>query len=233
MGSSGEGPLVREITLSAEDDENFHKCVQEAKEVLARGGIVAVPTDTIYGIVSLLDSWPKVLEAKRRPDDKALGLFLEKVEDIPKYATLTVPMGVISTLLPGPVTVVLRRNPSLFPTAFNRGNPNIGIRVAPNRFLRSVCEEMGGEPLVQTSANISGAVSSPLCVEDFKDIWSRLDLIVDGGTILESRGSRLGSTVVDLSEAGQVKIVRDGCAFDRVAKTLHEAGLTLDAGCTS
>lgn len=52
--------------------------------MLARGGIVAVPTDTIYGIVSLLDSWPKVLEAKRRPDDKALGLFLEKIEDIPK-----------------------------------------------------------------------------------------------------------------------------------------------------
>ena len=63
---------------------DFHKCVRETKEVLAGGGIVAVPTDTIYGIISLLGSWPKVLEAKRRPDDKALGLFLEKVEDIPK-----------------------------------------------------------------------------------------------------------------------------------------------------
>jgi len=90
----------------------------------------------------------------------------------------------ISNLLPGPVTVVLRRNSSSLPVEFNRGNPNVGIRIAPNRFLRLVCEEMGGQPLVQvrtlqtayflqtsgypkfqTSANISGAVLSPLCVE--------------------------------------------------------------------
>jgi len=51
---------------------------------------------------------------------------------------------------------------------------------------------------------------TPGQLQDFKEIWSRLDLIVDGGTILESRGSRLGSTVVDLSEEGQVKILRDG-----------------------
>ncbi|KAI1730734.1 telomere recombination domain-containing protein [Ditylenchus destructor] len=187
--------------------------VLKARDALDKGKVVAVPTDTLYGLITRIRYSDRLNRVKGRPKDKPFGLFVNSVEQIPKYSIPTVSNSILKKLLPGPVTVIFERNEQL-PASFNPGINTVGFRIPHNQFVKNICINYS-EPLVQTSANVS----------DFKELWEDLGLIVDDGTILENDGSRLGSTVVDLSVEGYYKVVRDGCALQETVKILRSCGL--------
>ncbi len=112
----------------------------------------------------------------------------------------------LSALLPGPVTLVFDRKPSL-PAELNPvNNESIGIRIPDNQFMIELAQHLD-EPIALTSANISNQPSS-LEIQEFTPLWTSLDLIVDAGRLISS--SKAGSTVVDLTRKGYFHIIREG-----------------------
>ena len=142
-----------------------------AAEALGRSQLVAVPTDTLYGLAACAKSSAAVAQiyaAKRRDDRKPLAICLADVADVAAYAqTQQLPEGLLEALLPGPVTLLLRRQAgaSLAPE-LNPGALAIGVRVPDCAFTRALCRQHRGA-LALTSANISGGLSS-VAVDEFR-----------------------------------------------------------------
>lgn len=190
---------------------------------LKSGGVIAVPTDTIYGICCLSQRSPsiaRIYDIKGRNCDKPIAISVAEISDIYKWANVTVSETLLKSLLPGPVTVVFERSP-LLNSDLNPGTTLVGIRVPANGFVRDICR-LCDEPLALTSANVSNTQSS-LCVEEFKDLWLKLDLVFDGGVIGSNKS---GSTVVDLSVLNKYSIIRHGSAYEKTVMTLERFGLS-------
>ena len=191
--------------------------VTEAAQVLLNGGIIAMPTDTIYGLACLSNSAASVqrlYDTKTRPDNKPIAVCLAHPREL-KYWVDTdhLPSGILDELLPGPVTIILEllKNSTI---DTQRGLTRLGVRVPGNEFSRKLAAAIPGNiPIALTSANCSGERSS-LKVEEFKELWPKIDLIIDGGEIIpivdDVDKQRTGSTVIDLSIPGKFTIVRYG-----------------------
>lgn len=186
--------------------ESLHLAVRS----LLCGHVIAFPTDTVYGIAALAQNSEAVnnlYNIKGRDFVKPIAIAVHDVSEIYKWAKTTVPEQLLHDLLPGPTTVIFERTPLLNPNL----NPNttlVGIRIPDHPFCSHLLKECK-EPLALTSANISSNPSS-ICVEEFRELWPKLDLVFDGGMLEDSNNSRQGSTVIDLSEKGCFKIVREG-----------------------
>ncbi|XP_066494802.1 threonylcarbamoyl-AMP synthase [Tiliqua scincoides] len=202
-----------------------------AVTVLQEGGLVAVPTDTIYGIACLAQN-SQAVEAiyrlKGRNGSKPLAICLPEVDHIYRYCSVRVPDELLHDLLPGPVTLVLERSEALNKD-LNPFTPLVGVRIPQHWFIRELARACAA-PLALTSANIS-AEKSTLTVMEFQELWPHLSLVIDGGPIgdMHSPECRLGSTVVDLSVPGQFKVIRPGCALAQTIEILvTKHGLTTE-----
>lgn len=196
-------------------------CVSLAADLLLKGKVIGVPTDTIYGIAGLAqnsDAVNQIYSIKGRDPGKPVAICLDSIPNIQTYAKVTVHESVLESLLPGPVTLVFNRTPALNKN-FNPDTDLIGVRIPDNNFIRSVCS-LCSSPVALTSANFS-ASQSCLSVEEFSYLHNRLSAVFDGGTLGNTKESRLGSTVVDLSQSGTYKIIRPGSALDLVQSVLH------------
>lgn len=201
------------------------QAVDKAASIVCKGGVIAVPTDTIYGIAGLAQDKAvvdRIYEIKRRDAGKPLAICLADVKDLHTWCNVTVTSELLNELLPGPVTLVFERKPVLNPS-LNPSVSRIGIRIPHNDFIRQLVASVGS-PLALTSANFSSEPST-LCIEEFQSLWPLLDAIVDGGRLHDTPLSRLGSTVVDLSIAGHYAIVRNGSAYDDTVRILKSNGL--------
>ncbi|KAL4657549.1 YrdC domain-containing protein, mitochondrial [Arapaima gigas] len=191
-------------------------------KALKDGEVVAVPTDTIYGLACLAqnsEAIKKVYDIKGRNGNKPLAICVGEIKDIYRYCKVTVPQSLLEDLLPGPVTLVLERSESLN-ADLNPFTQLVGIRIPDHSFIRQL-SQMCGEPLALTSANISSHTST-IAVHEFQDLWPRLALVVDGGPIGDQNSkSRLGSTVIDLSVPGKYCVIRPGCALSSATATLE------------
>lgn len=215
--------MVRIVSLS---ETTIETALSATTKVLKEGGIVAIPTDTLYGLVCTVNNAHKLYAVKRRSYLKPCGLFIAGVADLRKWCCTTLDDYVLKRLLPGPVTLLFQRSHNL-PLEFNPGFSTVGIRVPRNELVSGLTARMGpAEPLVQTSANLSENIS-PGCIEDFRDLWDGIDLIIDGGRILDCDGniSRKGSTVVNLTIPGTYSIIRDGSARVNTEASLRDCGL--------
>jgi len=234
--SLGENVIVKTLTRTrgvvcvrhdhclpiSNDSSPYEKNLRVAVECLKAGGVIAVPTDTIYGICCVAQNraaTDRIYSIKERDVLKPLAISVFDIPDIYKWAQVTVPDVLLRDLLPGPVTVVLERLATLN-HGLNPGTSRIGIRVPDSGFVRDLCRACDA-PLALTSANISSYESS-LCVQDFKELWPRLDHVFDGGVLGTSKS---GSTVVDLSKSGVYKIIRDGSACRQTVDILTRHGL--------
>ena len=211
------------IPLPLANGGSLDKCVNASIEVLKRGGIIALPTDTVYGIAGFAQdsvAIKKIYSVKQRDCNKPLAISVGKVEDVYKWGKVTIPKQLLEELLPGPVTLVFERQAALNPLL----NPNtdlVGIRIPKQDFIRRICLE-SELPLALTSANTTSHQST-LHVNEFKHLWPSLDAIFDGG---HSSHHRSGSTVVDLSVIGKYKIIREGSAFNDTKELLLKFGVT-------
>ncbi|MFH4976392.1 hypothetical protein AB6A40_003101 [Gnathostoma spinigerum] len=194
--------------------------------VLKCNGIIALPTDTLYGISTSLENAEKLYDVKHRSHMKPLGLFLSDASEAMRWAKVTVDAHILHRLLPGPVTLIFERSSNL-PASLNPECRDIGLRVPDHEFVRALCRDFGS-PLAQTSANESG-MPSPISVTEFSELWPKIDLIVDGGILsvgCADKKARAGSTVVNLTIPGTYSIIRDGCARLRTEEILRDCGLT-------
>jgi len=131
--------------------------------------------------------------------------------------TLTKEQLSTGDLLPGPVTLMFERQ-TLLPSYFNSNVNNVAIRIPNCQFMIELAQRLQ-EPIALTSANISNDPSS-ISIDEFKSLWSQIDLIIDGGLL--STNDRRGSTIVDLSDQGYYHIQRHGIDCERIIRYLKE-----------
>lgn len=200
-----------------------------AVELLTNEKIIAIPTDTVYGLATLAQNSnciENLYRIKERDRNKPIAICVSSISDINKWAeTDHLPRQLLGALLPGSVTVVLKRKPTLNPS-LNPGKDTIGIRVLDSKFIRSICKIIK-QPLALTSANLSNKPSS-LVTDEFRELWPNIDGIFY--SILNRKhlddSFRAGSTVVDLTEPTKFSIIRKGVSFERVVKICYRHGIT-------
>ncbi|KAF6150479.1 hypothetical protein GIB67_030280 [Kingdonia uniflora] len=199
--------------------------VEEAIGAIKDGKVIAVPTDTLYGFTCdacSTEAVHKIYEIKGRNQTSPLAICVGDVSDIKRFAvTDHLPHGLLNDLLPGPVTVVLRRGEhSTLERSLNPGLDSIGVRVPDSKFIRAVAH--GSESaLALTSANLSGKRSS-VSIKDFECLWEHCAYVYDGGLLPSGRS---GSTIVDLIKLGKYKILRPGSALKETVVILHKYSL--------
>uniref|UniRef100_A0A8B9VMA6 Threonylcarbamoyl-AMP synthase n=1 Tax=Anas zonorhyncha TaxID=75864 RepID=A0A8B9VMA6_9AVES len=183
-----------------------------AAGALQAGGLVAVPTDTVYGVACLAQD-PRAVRSiyglKGRNGRKPLAICLGDVEHIYRYCHVNVPDELLRDLLPGPVTLVLKRSEEL-----NKDlNPFTSVGLYHGMHLRV----FGGQHAVFMVLHVS-------FLQEFQDLWPQLSLVIDGGPVgdVQSPECRLGSTVVDLSVSGKYTIIRPGCALQSTVEILRQ-----------
>ena len=169
--------------------------VAEAAAALARGELVAFPTDTVYGLAAGHDHVLKLFAAKGRPREKRIPVLLADIANLDASAIVT-PLGrrLAQRFWPGPLTIVL--------TAPGRGN--IAFRVPDHDVARQLLAAAGGG-LPVTSANRSGAPECRTAEQVLEQLDGRIGLVLDGGRT----PSGVASTVVDCTGDEPV-ILREG-----------------------
>jgi L-threonylcarbamoyladenylate synthase len=180
--------------------------LRRALEILRSGGLVAFPTDTVYGVGALAfdaAAVESIYAAKDRPNEKAIPVLLGSVDDLPKVAE-SVPemaLALAARFWPGPLTLVVPKHPRL-PEAVSAA-PTVGVRVPDHAAARSLLQAAG--PMAVTSANLSGQPSPCAASEVLAQLGGRIPLILDGG---QTPGG-VPSTVVDCLGA-EPKVLREG-----------------------
>ncbi|XP_037532769.1 yrdC domain-containing protein, mitochondrial [Nematolebias whitei] len=224
LPQTSNGPTIHQ-DIQTDDAEILHCAVKALKD----GHVVAVPTDTIYGLACLAQSSEavrKIYDVKGRNGHKPLAICVGEIQDIYKYCKVKVKEELLGDLLPGPVTLVFERSHALN-TDLNPFTSLVGVRIPNHAFMRRLCQ-MCGEPLALTSANISSQTST-VQVHEFQELWPKLAVVVDGGPIGDQ--SRLGSTVIDLSVFCKYRVIRPGCALSSTLDVLERKyGLSEDSG---
>jgi L-threonylcarbamoyladenylate synthase len=183
--------------------------ISRAVEVLKAGGLVAFPTDTVYGLGVLpwnLDAVARLYEAKSRPSDMAIPLLLSDASQLSRVATLPPryqygAKQLIKRFWPGGLTLVLPKV-AIVPDAVSQG-PTVAVRVPNLELARNVIRDAGGV-LATTSANISGQLSPVTAQEVEIQLGDRIDLILDGGV---SRGG-VPSSILDCTVSPPVLLRR-------------------------
>jgi len=198
-----------------------------AVEILRSGGIVALPTDTVYGIAVALDTpggVDRLFRIKRRPPDKGIALLIADPAQAADIAVVTPAAEILGAACwPGGLTIVLaRRADDGLPDVLTGGSPTIGLRVPDHEAPRALARAVG--PLPTTSANISGLPEARDAAEIVAQLGDAVDLVLDGGP---AHGGP-ASTVVDCSD-GSARILRAGAIpATRIAALLTGAGIPHD-----
>jgi len=186
----------------------IEKQIKLAIATLKKGGIVAFPTDTVYGLGAdplNARAVDRIYKIKRRPRNLPLPLLLAEKSDLLKVASVVpqIAWQLAERFLPGGLTLVLRKSPWV-PGSVTAGGDTIAVRI-PDHLVPIALIRGLGIPIVGTSANLSGR-SSPVTAEEVREqLGEEVDLIIDGGRC--PGGTE--STVLDVS--GKVPtLIREG-----------------------
>ena len=171
---------------------------------LLQGGILAFPTDTVFGLACIMDkdAIKKVYEAKGRSFDKPLPMMCNGKRMIDGVALINEDAEkLIDKYMPGAITIIFKKKDHVEDYITN-GKDTIGIRVPNDEWILNLIDEIH-MPLLVTSANISGDDS----LLKWEDVYACMDGKIDGFVCEDARGD-LASTIVDCSR--EIKILREG-----------------------
>jgi tRNA threonylcarbamoyl adenosine modification protein (Sua5/YciO/YrdC/YwlC family) len=196
------------------------QAINKAAAIINSGGLIAFPTDTVYGIGASafhFDAIERIYQVKGRSSLKAIPILLGNAADAEQ---ITTPLSSLTRKLaevfwPGPLTLVVPLLSSL-PTNLSP-TPTIGLRVPDHEFTLRLLQETG--PLAATSANLSGESSAISADEVQTQVGGKLDLILDGG---RSPGG-MASTVLDCTGEKPVLLREGPLSWDEIQITLHDA----------
>jgi L-threonylcarbamoyladenylate synthase len=199
--------------------------IEWAAEQLAAGGVIGLPTDTVYGIAASLghaDAIARIFEIKDRPLDKPLPVLVSSTQSLVQIAHL--PDQAIRDLLdefwPGPLTVVVPGVNGL-PRGVRGDDGTVAVRL-PNHPLAIEIIEKAGGAVACTSANLSGDPPALTAEETAEKLCGKLDLVIDGG--LAPGG--VASTVV-MPKGNGLKVLREGGLS---AQDIQRAWETIQSG---
>lgn len=191
--------------------------LDEAAKILKNGGIIAFPTETVYGLGVVFDNkeaYDKLVAVKRRPPEKPFTLMLADTKDIEKYAKLnSTSKALIEAFMPGQFTMITDAQPGL-PAWCVSEVGRVGIRIADFDLIRDLIRKTG-KPLLVPSANRSGEHPATSSREVEAVFGDELDAIVEGKSI-----SNTPSTVV-LVEEKYTHVFREGVVtLDQIKKVV-------------
>ena len=180
---------------------------RQAAEILKSGGLVAFPTETVYGLgANALDAQAvlSIFAAKERPADNPLIVHVHDRDQLPAFCTVSAPAErLMDAFWPGPLTMLFEKKESI-PPEVTAGLPTVAVRMPSHPVAYAMLKECG-LPVAAPSANRSGRPSPTSAKHVMEDMQGRIPLILDGG----SCDVGLESTVLDLCH-GQPTILRPG-----------------------
>ena len=177
--------------------------IQHFAHILKRGGVVAFPTETVYGLGACVfhpEAIARIFQVKGRPQDNPLIVHISSLDQLPLIVSHTPPLFQLlaEKFFPGPLTVLLPKHAAV-PPIVSAHLPQIGVRMPDHLIARQLIEAVG-MPLVAPSANLSGKPSSTCAAHVRADFGDRIDGVIDGGPCHYG----LESTVMSLSPFPQI-----------------------------
>jgi len=198
--------------------------LKKAAKIIRKGGLVAFPTETVYGLgANALDknAVRKIFEVKKRPLDNPLIVHIAQIEHLNKIAK-KIPREakiLIKKFWPGPLTLVLFKK-KIVPDEVSGQTNTVALRM-PNNKIALQLIKLSGVPLAAPSANLAGKPSPTTAEHVFEDLSDKIDLILDGGK------TKIGieSTVVDLTVKPPLILRPGGISFEQLKKVLKDVKL--------
>jgi L-threonylcarbamoyladenylate synthase len=202
--------LVTEVLLGKVSPDTSQR-VEKGITILRRGGLVAFPTDTVYGLgagMTLPQAVARVYAVKARPPDMALPLLVASTAQISEVARRISPVAwrLIERFLPGALTVVRPRSEA-GPPIVSGGGDTVAVRIPAHPIPIALIKGLG-TPIIGTSANLSGHPSPLTAEEVYSQLGDKVDLIIDGGRCVGQE-----STIVDVT--GETPIILRAGAIPR------------------
>lgn len=221
---------IIQINENNRDTKEIEAAIERAGKILRNGGLVAFPTETVYGLggdaLNPLSS-QKIYAAKGRPSDNPLIVHICRWEDLP-FIAAKIPdtaRRLSKAFWPGPLTMILQKSDNV-PKETTGGLSTVAVRMPSDKIALSLIRAAGGY-VAAPSANLSGRPSPTLAKYVKEDLGGRIEMIVDGGQACIG----LESTIVDLTEKTPV-ILRPGCITRQMlCETLGE--VEMDQGILS
>lgn len=206
----------------AMDAEHLNmEAIQKAGKILREGGLVAFPTETVYGLGgNALDpkASMKIYAAKGRPSDNPLIVHIADIKDLAKITT-EIPEGariLAEKYWPGPLTMILPKADSV-PKETTGGLDSVAVRFPSDRIAQELIKAAGGF-VAAPSANTSGRPSPTMAEHVEEDLGDAIEMIIDGGQV----GIGLESTIVDFTEDVPVVLRPGYISLEMLKNTLGD-----------
>jgi L-threonylcarbamoyladenylate synthase len=204
--------MITEV-LSVSNSQSLSR----AEEVLKNNGLVAFPTDTVYGVGALAfneEAIERLYEVKTRSKDLPLPILIAGPDQLELVTQNLTRVAIIlaNHFWPGPLTIIVERHPGL-PEDLS-GTSTVGVRVPNHAFARKLMELVG--PMAVSSANLSGQPSSTTSEEVLADLNGKFELLIDGGPT----AGQIPSTVVDCTAETPLILRKGPISLDQILSVL-------------
>ena len=209
---------MRRVCVDPESPQR--DAIQEAATWILNGGVVALPTDTLYGLAAdpcSAAAVARVFRVKGRAAERALPLIAADAAQVAAHLGRLPAVGqrLADRFWPGPLTLLIAAAPALAPDV-SGGTGKVGVRVPADPVARAICAE-AGRPITATSANVSGEPATPDPDQVERTLGDRIDLLIDTGI---TRGGA-PSTIVDVTGAEPVLVRGGAIAWQEIHAWLH------------
>ena len=192
--------------------------IEKMAQILQNDGVISVPTDTVFGICARINSeiaYQKLIKVKNRPINKAFPVMCLNEEQIKSIAIVNkTAEKIIKAFMPGPITLVLKKN-NILPRYVTNGKNTIAVRMATSNAIKELIKKTGS-PIFMTSANQSG---NPECtnLDEIEKACPLLDGIMEGEVSFSK-----ASTIVDCTSE-EVKNLRVGpISLEQIKKVIDK-----------
>jgi len=196
------------LVLKADTSESTRMALNHAKEIILSGGVVAVPTESFYGLaVSVRDenAIHRLMLIKKRPEKNPILILISSADDLDRYVAQIPPlaMKLIRRFWPGGLTLVFQGKENLSPM-LTSATGQIGVRLSSHPVPTELAR-LAGVAITGTSANVSGEPPCRSAAQVVKAIGNDIDLVIDGG---ETQGGNV-STVLNVT-VQPPEVLREG-----------------------
>jgi len=215
---TGKPPVIR-----TGNEEELRNGLDRAGQIIIRGGIVAFPTESFYGLAvnaSDEDAIRRLFKLKKRLDNSPVLVLIPSPEYLEEYVAdvSEIALGLAGRFWPGGLTLLFKAGSGISPL-LTAGTAKIGVRVSSHPVAAALTRAVGS-PITGTSANISGRPGCVTAEEVYASLGKGVDLILDGGKTMGGKGS----TILDVTVNPPV-IIREGMIS---REQIQELGLNIE-----